>query len=188
MSKVSLRRLLSKLTALALSTSAIGPAAAAATAARPVRAPAGTSGPSEPADDVDLDDSDDDVDLDANLSIDREHVDRGDAAVALGHSLALALGEMRPLSATHLAATWSLSDDPLRRLAVARALEWTFPLVGDALVIDHLSRDGDPRIRAGAARAAWIRRRTGGDAGVLARLSHDPDPEVRAVAASAWIA
>jgi hypothetical protein len=168
MSKVSLRRLLSKLTALALSTSAIGPAEA-------VRDPAGSTGPTDS----------DDSDLDANLPIDPGQVDHRDAAVALGRSLALALGELRPLSATHLAATWSLSDDPLRRLAVAYALEWTFPLVGDALVIDHLSRDGDPVVRAATARAAWVRRRTGGDPGVLARLSEDPDPQVRAIAVSA---
>lgn len=170
MSKVSLRRLLSKLTALALSTSAVGPAAA-----EPVRDPAWSTEP------TDFDDSE----LDAHLPIDRGQVDPHDAAVALGRSLALALGELRPLSATHLATTWSLSDDPLRRLAVAYALEWTFPLVGDALVIDHLSRDGDPVVRAASARAAWVRRRTGGDPGVLARLSDDPDPQVRAVALSA---
>ena len=169
MSKVSLRRLLSKLTAIALSTSSIGPAAA-----DPMRDAPGLDAPDG-----------EDADLDASLTIDREHLDAGDAASALGRSLALALGELRPLSATHLAATWSLSDDPLRRLAVAHALEWAFPLVGDALVVDHLSRDPDPAVRLAAARAAWVRRATGGDLGVLARLSHDPDPAVRAVAASA---
>jgi hypothetical protein len=165
-SKVSLRRLLSKLTALALSTSAV-----AAAGADPVR------------DAVELDADDDD--LDGSLPIDREQLDLRDAASALGRSLALALGEMRPLSATHLAATWSLSSDALRRLAIANALEWRFPLVGDALVIDHLSRDADPEIRVAVARAAWARRSTGGDADVLARLSHDPDPTVRAVAVAA---
>jgi hypothetical protein len=165
-SHVSLRRLLSKLTAIALSTSAIGPADA-----EPVREP--------PRLDAD------DTDFDAGLTIDREHLDAHDAASALGRSLALALGEMRPLSATHLAATWTLSGDPLRRLAVAHALEWSFPLVGDALVIDHLSYDGDPAIRAAVARAAWARRHGGGDPGVLARLSDDPDPVVRAVASAA---
>jgi hypothetical protein len=127
---------------------------------------------------------DDDSDLDASLLIDHEHLDPGDAAAALGRSLALALGELRPLTATHLAATWSLSDDPLRRLAVAHALAWTFPLVGDALVIDHLSHDADPRVRAASARAAWARRPSGGDPGVLARLSVDPDPQVREAAIS----
>lgn len=156
MSQVSLRSLLSKLTALALSTSAVGPATG-----EPVVEPAG---------------------LDAD---DREHLDAHDAASALGRGLALALAEVRPLSATYLAASWSLSVDPLRRLAIAHALEWAFPLVGDALVIDHLSRDGDPAIRAAVARAAWARRSTGGDLGVLARLSADPDPRVRAVATSA---
>lgn len=174
MSKVSLRRLLSKLTALALSTSAVGPAAAAD------RAP--------PEIDITLPDETpdpDDSDFDANLSIDREQLDAGDAASLLGRSLALALGDMRALAATHLVATWSLSSDPVRRLAVAHALEWRFALVGDSLVIDHLSRDGDPQIRAAAARAAWARRQTGGDLGVLARLRLDPDPAVRAVADSA---
>jgi len=127
----------------------------------------------------------DDADLDASLPIDREHLDAHDAASTLGRSLALALGEMRPLSATFLATTWSLSDDGLRRLAIAHALEWVFPLVGDALVIEHLSYDTDPAIRAAAARAAWARRQTGGDLGVLARLGHDPDPQVRSVAGSA---
>src|SRR5262249_21512666 len=128
MSKVSLRRLLSKLTAIALSTSAVGPAGA-----EPVIDPPGLDA--------------DDVDFDASVQIDREHLDARDAASALGRTLALALAEVRPLSATYLAASWSLSGDPLRRLAVAHALEWTFPLVGDALVIDHLSHDSDPAIR-----------------------------------------
>lgn len=167
MSHVPLRRLLSKLTAIALSTSAVGPAAAAEPSAEDVGRDA------------------EDVELDADVTIERDAADPRDAAAALGRSLALALGELRPLSATHLVATWSLSDDPLRRLAVAHALAWTFPLVGDALVIDHLSRDGEPAIRAASARAAWARRPTGGDLGVLARLSHDPDPRVREVASSA---
>jgi hypothetical protein len=179
MSKASLRRLLSKLTVLALSTSAVGPAAAAKPSREPTSIDSSDDG--EGCDD-------DDIDFDASVPIDREHLDPHDAAATLGRSLALALDPitgMRRISATHIAATWSLSDDPLRRLAVAHALEWSFPLVGDALVIDHLSRDRDPAIRTAAARAAWARRHTGGDPGVLARLSHDPDPAVRAVAASA---
>jgi hypothetical protein len=178
MSKVSLRRLLSKLTALALSTSTVGPAAADAMREAPGLDTADANdGPGA----LDADDAD----LDASLPIDREHFEAHDAASTLGRSLALALGEMRPLSATFLATTWSLSDDGLRRLAIAHALEWVFPLVGDALVIDHLSYDDDPAIRAAAARAAWARRQAGGDLGVLARLSHDPDPQVRSVAGSA---
>ncbi len=159
MPKVSLRRLLSQLAAIALT---VTPVAASARRADP-----------------DLQDLEDD------REIDREHVEDQDAAAALGRGLAIALGELRPLSATQLAATWSLSRDPVRRLAVGIALEWTFPLVGDALVIDHLSRDPDPAVRAAAARAAWTRRPSGGDPGVLARLIEDPDPEVRAVAAAA---
>ncbi len=165
MSKVSLRSLLSKLTALALSTSAAAPAAANTA--------------------VETELSIDDMDLDDDVPIDPEHIDAVDAAAALGRSLALALGRMRPLGATHIAATWSLSQDPVRRLAIAHALEWAFPLVGDAVMIDHLSRDPDPAIRIAAARAAWIRRAAGGDLEVLSRLTEDPDPEVRAVAARA---
>ena len=181
MSKVSLRRLLSKLTALALSTSTVGPAAAGAMH----EAPGLDTGDAHNLPDAPDPADDDDADLDASLPIDREQVDAHDAASALGRSLALALGEMRPLSATFLATTWSLSDDGLRRLAIAHALEWVFPLVGDALVIEHLSYDDDPAIRAAAARAAWARRQGGGDLGVLARLSQDPDPQVRSVAGSA---
>jgi hypothetical protein len=180
MSQVSLRRLLSKLTALALSTSTVGPAAAGSMRWAPGRDPVDSSDGSPEAGPPD-----EDADFDASLPIDREHLDAHDAASTLGRSLALALGEMRPLAATFLATTWSLSDDALRRLAIAHALEWVFPLVGDAVVIDHLSYDGDPAIRAAAARAAWARRQAGGDPGVLARLSHDPDPQVRAVAGSA---
>jgi hypothetical protein len=157
MSHLPLRRLLSKLAALALTTSQVGPAVA--------------------ADETEL--------YDTDTPIDREHVAAGDAALALGRGLALALTELRPLTATQLVATWALSPDPVRRLAVAHALEWTFPLVGDALAIDHLSRDRDAAVRAAAARAAWVRRATGGDAGVLDRLADDPEPAVRAIASAA---
>jgi hypothetical protein len=164
MPTISLRRLLAKLTVIALAAS---PAAAQAWPAN--------------ASQIALDD----LTLDDDSPIDREHVDPQDAAALLGRSLAQALGEMRPLGAVHLAATWALSVDPLRRAAIASALEWAFPLVGDDLVIDHLSRDDDPAIRAAAAHAAWVRRATGGDPGVLARLVDDPDPEVRAIAVRA---
>ncbi len=169
MSKVSLRHLLSKLTALALTTSAIGDATA--------DPPHGPGAPVE----LDVDDRD----LDADLVIDRGQLDARDAAAALGRGLARALGELRPRTATHLAASGCLSDDPGRRLAVAHALEWTFPLVGDALIVDHLSRDAAPAIRVASARAAWARRAAGGDPGVLTRLAGDPDPEVREVATQA---
>jgi hypothetical protein len=155
--KVPLRGLLARLTTIALTTGALGTASAAP---------------------CDLDELTD-------PEIDRECVETEDAALALGRGLALALGEMRPLAATQLAATWSTSPDDLRRLALANALEWRFKLVGDALVIDQLSRDADPAIRAAAARAAWIRRASGGDLGVLDRLADDPDPQVRSVALAA---
>ena len=154
MSKVSLRRLLSRLTALALSAS---PAVA---------------GASEPVRIVE------ELVLDVG-EIDRELIDDEDAAAALGRGLALALTEVRPLVGTQLAASWATSPEPLRRLAIANALEWAFPLVGDALVIDHLSRDADPAVRCAAARAAWIR---GCEPTVLDRLATDPDPQVRIVA------
>lgn len=156
MPKVSIRHLLTRLAALALTTSVAMPAAAEAKTM--------------------------DVDLTADVPVDREHIDELDAAAALGRGLALALSEMRPLDATHLASTWALSEHPVRRLAVAHALEWTFKLVGDDLIIEHLSRDADPIVRKEIARAAWVRRSGGGDAGVLVRLSDDPDPQVRAVA------
>ncbi len=156
--KVPLRGLLSRLTTIAVTTGALGTAGAA---------------------------TDRELEEVTDPEIDRECVETEDAARVLGRGLALALGEMRPLAATQLAATWSTSPDDLRRLALANALEWTFKLVGDALVIDQLSRDADPAIRAAAARAAWIRRAHGGDLGVLDRLADDPDPSVRSVALAA---
>ena len=157
---VPLRRLLSRLTVLALT------AAPAVASAR--LAPTSVT--------------EDDCLLDSDLPIDREHLPLHDAAAMLGRTLAQALTEVTPLHATQLASTWALSHDPLRRAAVARSLEWTFPLFGDSIIIDHLSRDPDSGIRAAVARAAWMRRVTGGDAGVLDRLATDEDPEVRSIA------
>ncbi len=158
MSRVSLRRLLSKLTVLALSTAAPSAVLAGTDRARI------------------------ESELDDDSPIDREHVDPRDAAAMLGRSLATALSELPALDAIHLASTWALSEDALRRNAVARSLEWTFPLHCDALIIDHLSRDADPAIRAAVARAAWVRRTAGGDPGVLDRLASDYDADVRSIA------
>lgn len=164
MSKISLPRLLSRLTAFALSASSVSATA---------------GGPARPRiDPVECEE----CGFATDRPIDREDMDPDEAGATLGRSLALALIEMRPLHATQLVATWAVSEDPLRRLAVAHALEWTFRLVGDALAIDHLSRDAEPVIRAAAARAAWSRLPAGGDLGVLTRLSEDPDPMVRTVA------
>lgn len=163
MRKIPLRRLLSRLTVLALSASPVAASAAPGTAAH-----------------ASIDE--DDGALDANLPIDRGQVEPLDAAALLGPRLAQALVEIAPLAATHLATTWALSEDPVRRAAIASALEWAFPLVGDDVVLDHLSRDPDPGVRLACARAAWMRRAAGGDAGVLARLAGDPDPAVSAVA------
>src|SRR5690348_10236907 len=110
MRKIPLRRLLSKLTVLALASSS---AAASAMPRRPDQAAM----------------DEDDGELDADLSIDCEQLALADAARMLGKSLAQALGEMRPLSATHLATTWALSPDAPRRAAIAHALEWAFPLL-----------------------------------------------------------
>lgn len=161
---ISFRRLLTRLTALA-----------ALSASPAVAAPA----PATAACDQDCEDE---LDADRVLEL---HDATPDAAADLGRGLALALGRMRPLGATHLVATWALAPDPVRRLAVATALEWTFPVVGDGLAIDHLSRDVDPKIRMAAARAAWARRTTLHDVAVLARLVEDPDPDVRAIARAA---
>jgi hypothetical protein len=125
------------------------------------------------------------AELDADIPIDREHLDACDAAVILGRQLARTLENQPALEATHLASTWALSDDTLRRLAIASALEWNFRLVGDDVVLDHLSRDRDPSVRGAVARAAWIRRTRGADVGILARLADDPDPDVRAIATRA---
>lgn len=102
-------------------------------------------------------------------------------AAIMGRSLALTLSELPPLEATHLATGWALSPDRIRRAAVAESLEWAFPLIPDAAIIEHLSRDPDPRIRAACLRAAWVRRMPA----AVARLADDPDPEVRAIAARA---
>ena len=165
MSKVSLRRLLSRLAAIALSTSAVGATRADAALVQSERG-----------------ETDAEVELTADVPIDPDFIDPPDAAAALGRSLALAIGRMRPIEATQLVATWAMSEDPMRRLAVAHSLEWQFKLVGDGMVIDHLARDPDPAVRLEIARAAWVRRGVADVYGALARLIEDPDPDVRAVA------
>jgi len=119
--------------------------------------------------------------LDADVPIDRENLDPCDAASMLGRQLAFALCEQAPLEATHLATTWALSEDPLRRIAIAQALEFPFRLVGDDVILEHLARDPDAKIRAVVARAAWVRRPTLGTA-IVDRLTADPDAEVRSIA------
>lgn len=121
------------------------------------------------------------AELDADVPIDRENIDPCDAASMLGRQLAHTLCEQTPLEATHLATTWALSDDSLRRIAIAYALEFPFRLVGDDVVLDHLAHDPDPKIRGIVARAAWVRRPTLGT-DIADRLSADPDPEVRSIA------
>jgi len=161
--RISLGRLLSRLTVLVLSGAPVASAATAPDAPR-LR--------SEDTDDQDLDDT----------PIDREDLGRNEAAAVLGRNVAMALSQLSALEGIHLATTWAISEDPIRRAAIARALEWTFPLLADSVIIEHLSHDPDPATRAAAARAAWVRRASGGDDGVLDRLMHDPDLEVRSIA------
>jgi hypothetical protein len=97
------------------------------------------------------------------------------------HWLAISLEQMQPLPATYTACQWALSPDPEQRATVATALERAFRLVGDSVILDHLSRDPSPAIRVAVARAAWIRQPALADE-VLARLADDPSPEVREVA------
>jgi hypothetical protein len=170
MPKAPRSRLLSKL----------GFATVSATA---VVAPASTT--AGPRATVVSDDSDVESDDDTNLLAAGQpatQVDLGHDAGSPGRGLAVALSRAPALVATELAARWAVSGDAARRFAIADALSWRFRLVGDDVVIDHLSRDSDPVIRRAAARAAWARRETGGDDHVLKRLADDPDLEVRRVA------
>jgi hypothetical protein len=100
-------------------------------------------------------------------------------AAIMGRSLALSLSGLPALEATHVATAWAVSSERVRRVAVAEALEWTFPLACDAVILDRLASDPDPRIRRACARSAWSRRMLG----LLDRLTTDADPEVRAIAA-----
>ncbi|MCE9576377.1 MAG: hypothetical protein K8W52_24730 [Deltaproteobacteria bacterium] len=165
-----LRRLLGKLTFATAGTFAATPAAAL-TALPPDHAP---------------DDDGDDDPVAAALAAIGGHlpghieVERRPAATA--QALAIALAQATPLDATHAACGWATAASGEQRRAVAEALAWVFPLVGDGLILDHLARDPDPAIRAAAARAAWARRASGGDPGVLKRLADDSVPEVAEVA------
>jgi hypothetical protein len=139
MGSLNLRSMLSRLTAFAIYA---GSAAAPAVAATTVEAP-------EP-DCVECG-------LEDDTPIDRQGLDPEQAAEVIGRSLAMALKEARPLAATQVASTWAISADPLRRLAVAHALEWKFRLVGDDLILDHLAQDAEPSVQSAATRAAWAR-------------------------------
>jgi hypothetical protein len=95
-----------------------------------------------------------------------------------GQRLALRLQQAHPLDATRIAATDATAAAPEVRRAVADALAWVFPLVGDGLILEHLATDERPEVRLAVARAAHTRRAFA----VLERLTHDPDPEVREAA------
>ena len=105
-----------------------------------------------------------------------------------GPPLALALAELDPFDATAAACELALARDTSRRLAIAAALEWSFPLVGAGTVLDHLAADPDRHVRRAAARAALARGLVGADPGLRARLAGDPDPAVRLIAELAALA
>src|SRR5207244_1175892 len=78
-----------------------------------------------------------DLDDDAPPGLHADGDDPRHAAAA--HWLAISLERMTPLAATSTACRWALSPDPDQRATIASALEWTFALLGDSLIIDHLS-------------------------------------------------
>jgi hypothetical protein len=126
-----------------------------------------------------------DVDDDPPGSIVPDHPDDDDLDprhVAAAHWLAVSLERMLPLAATNTACRWALSPDPELRATMAGALEWTFTLLGDRTIIEHLAHDPEPAVRAAAARAAWARHARGSADAVLARLAADEDPQVREIA------
>jgi CheY-like chemotaxis protein len=72
-------------------------------------------------------------------------------------SLASELQRLDPFDATELAATAALDPEVRIRQLLAEALITPFALVGDDVVLDHLSVDPDPGVRATAHRAAITR-------------------------------
>ncbi len=107
------------------------------------------------------------------------HLATGDSGGAGAHALAILFDHMRPIDATRAAATAALSPRVEVRAALGEALTWCFPLLGDSVVIDHLSRDPETRVRLAAARAAHARRTVIADPALLERLCADPEPSVR---------
>jgi hypothetical protein len=116
----------------------------------------------------------DDAEVDAAL-----HLATGGEGGAGAHALAILLDHMRPIDATRAAATAALSPRVDVRAAIGEALTWVFPLLGDTVVIDHLSRDTEATVRLAAARAAHARRTHLDDPALLERLSLDPEASVR---------
>jgi hypothetical protein len=84
---------------------------------------------------------------------------------------------------TEIIAGWATAASPRLRLAIARALRYAPPAVGDRSAIEVLSRDPDPDVRVAVVEAAWLRRREAPDRfiRVLEALADDPDPMVRSV-------
>jgi hypothetical protein len=93
----------------------------------------------------------DQLEVDANLPIDRGAMTPRLAAAVLGRGLAAALAEMSALDATCLMTSWALSADRLRRLAVLEALAHVMPL-GARSALVHLAFDADRTVRASARR------------------------------------
>jgi CheY-like chemotaxis protein len=93
-------------------------------------------------------------DLDATDSLlDDEPGISDDAPV----DLAVELERMDPFDATAFAATAALAPEVRVRHLLAEALASPFRLVGDDVVLDHLSVDPDPDVRATAHQAAIVR-------------------------------
>lgn len=120
-----------------------------------------------------------------DATIERDRATSPAMQEAIARELAARLARLPPIRAMGAAAELALSPEAPERLAIAGALAWEFPLVGDQTVIEHLSRDPAATIRAATARAAWIRNTHQRDTEVLRRLLGDDDPEVRD---AAWLA
>jgi HEAT repeat protein len=103
------------------------------------------------------------------------------------HAFAYLLEHLDGFDALRTAATAALSSRVEVRRAVAEALIRVFPLVGDDVLVDHLSRDEDVQVRFAAVRAAHARRASGGDHDVLERLQDDPNPFVARAATLALL-
>jgi hypothetical protein len=104
------------------------------------------------------------------------------AAAAAG--LADVLARASVIERVALVAEWTISEKPTERLALARALCASTPvLIGD-LAIDQLTRDPEPTIRRWALMAANSHLED--NPALYATLAHelleDPDAEVRATA------
>jgi CheY-like chemotaxis protein len=97
-------------------------------------------------------------DLDATDSLlDDDPGASDEAPVDIAVDLGVELRRMDPFDATAFATTAALAPEVRIRHLLAAALVSPFALVGDDVVLDHLSLDPDPDVRATAHRAAIAR-------------------------------